>query len=146
MGKSSFVHVGLTVSDIDRSVAFYEKYFGFKVKRSGQFPDGFFDAKPTLYRLKQGAGSEIAIIVSPDGVELELFRFLDQTPFAEPAWDTPGYHHICLKVEDVNDKYLEMKADGVEFFFEPDFKGDPKNNEFWVFLRDPDGNYIELQS
>ena len=145
MGKTSFVHVGLTVSDVDRSVAFYEKYFGFEVKISGQFPDGFFDAKPSLYRLPQGATSKIAIIVSPDGVALELFQFQDQTPFVQSRWNTPGYHHICLKVEDVNAKYREMKADGVEFFFEPDYKGDPKNNEYWVFLKDPDGNMIELQ-
>ena len=145
MEKSSFVHVGLTVSDIDRSVEFYKKYFGFKVEFSGQFPDGFFDAKPTLYRLKAGAGSKIALITSPDGVTLELFQFFDQTPFKAAEWNTPGYHHICLKVADVNAKYQEMKADGVEFYFEPDYKGEPENNEFWVFLKDPDGNMIELQ-
>jgi len=145
MEKTSFVHIGITVSDLDRSIAFYEKYFGFKTESAGQFPDGFFDAKPTLYRLAPGAVSKIAIIVSPDGLALELFQFLDQQPFVEPEWNTPGYHHICLKVEDVNVKYREMKEDGVEFFFEPDFKGDPKNNEFWVFLKDPDGNPIELQ-
>lgn len=145
MEKSSFVHVGLTVADIDRSVAFYQKYFGFKVLFTGQFPDGFFDAKPTLYRLKEGAISKIAMIESPDGVAFELFQFLDQTPFVPAEWNTPGYHHVCLKVEDVNAKYQEMKADGVEFYFEPDYKGDPANNEFWVFLKDPDGNMIELQ-
>lgn len=145
MAKSSFVHIGLTVSDIDRTVAFYSKYFGFETVFSGQFPDGFFDAKPTLYRLEPGAGSKIAIIRSPDGVEMELFQFLSQTPFVPQEWNTPSYHHICLKVDDVNAKYKEMLADGVEFYFEPDYKGDPANNEFWVFLKDPDGNMIELQ-
>lgn len=145
MGESSFVHVGITVADIDRSVEFYSKYFGFKVELSGQFPDSFFDAKPTLYRLKPGAGSKIALITSPDGFTIELFQFFDQTPFKAAQWNTPGYHHICLKVEDVNAKYREMKADGVEFYFEPDYKGDPENNEYWVFLKDPDGNMIELQ-
>lgn len=145
MAKSSFVHVGLTVSDVDKTVEFYSKYFGFKTVFAGQFPDGFFDAKPTLYRLEPGAVCKMAIISSPDGVELELFQFLSQTPFQVQEWNTPAYHHICLKVEDVNAKYQEMKADGVEFYFEPDYKGDPANNEFWVFLKDPDGNMIELQ-
>lgn len=145
MEKSAFVHVGLTVSDIDRSVEFYKKYFGFEVEFSGKFPDGFFDAKPTLYRLNAGAESKIAIINSPDGVALELFQFLDQTPFKAAQWNTPGYHHICLKVEDMHTKYQEMIADGVEFYFEPDYMGDPKDNRYWVFLKDPDGNMIELQ-
>lgn len=145
MSNSSFAHVGLTVSDVDRTVAFYEKYFGFKVQFSGMFPDGFFDAKPTLYQLKPGAACKMAMIESPDGVALELFQFLEQTPAVPAKWNTPAYHHICLKVDDVNEKYREMKADGVEFFFEPDYKGEPENNEFWVFLKDPDGNMIELQ-
>ena len=145
MGKSALTHVGLTVSDIDRTVEFYKKYFGFTVEFSGQFPDGFFDEKPTLYRLKAGAGSKITMIKSPDGVLIELFQFFDQTPFKVPEWNTPGYHHICLKVEDVNAKYQEMKADGVEFFFAPDYMGDPKDDKYWVFLKDPDGNMIELQ-
>ena len=146
MEESSFVHVGLTVSDIDRTVAFYEKYFGFKVEFIGKFPDRFFDAKPSLYRLEPGAESKIALIKSPDGVVLELFQFFNQTPFQTAEWNTPGYHHICLKVEDLNAKYQEMKTDGVEFYFSPDYMGEPKDNRFWVFLKDPDGNMIELQS
>ena len=145
MGKSTFVHIGLTVSDIDRTIEFYKKYFGFEVELSGQFPDGFFDAKPSLYQLNAGAGSKIAIINSPDGVALELFQFFDQTPFKAAKWDTPGYHHICLKVDDIHAKYEEMKKDGIEFYFEPDYMGDPKDDRYWVFLKDPDGNMIELQ-
>ncbi len=145
MGQSSFIHAGLTVSDIERSVAFYQKYFGFVLEFSGTFPDGFFDAKPSLYRLKHGAGSKIAILKAENGAALELFEFFEQTPFETPSWNTPGYHHICIGVGDVNAKYREMAADGVEFFFEPDYKGDPANNEYWVFLKDPDGNMIELQ-
>lgn len=145
MGKSSFVHVGLTVSNLERAVDFYQKYFGFEVVLSGQFPDGFFDEKPTLYRLAEGAGSKIAILQSPDGAQLELFEFLEQTSFRPAEWNTPGYHHICIRVEDVNETYRRMKADGVSFYFEPDYMGDPKDDKFWVFLQDPDGNMIELQ-
>jgi catechol 2,3-dioxygenase-like lactoylglutathione lyase family enzyme len=126
-------------------VEFYRKYFGFSVVLNDRFPEGFFDAKPSLYRLKAGAGSKIAILKSPEGVMLELFQFIEQTPHRAPEWNTPGYHHICLKVPDVNAKYREMSAAGVEFYFEPDYMGDPADNKFWVFLKDPDGNMIELQ-
>ena len=145
MGKSSFIHVGLTVADIQKTIDFYQKYFGFKVDTQFRFPPGFFDAKPTLYKLYEGAYSDAAMITSPDGVTFELFQFDKQNPAGEAVWNTPGYHHICLKVEDVNAKYEEMTADGVEFFFKPAFKGPPEKNEFWVFLKDPDGNMIELQ-
>jgi catechol 2,3-dioxygenase-like lactoylglutathione lyase family enzyme len=145
MASSSFLHVGITVTDIERTIAFYEKYFGFRVAFSGQFPDGFFDAEPTLYQLAPGAKSKLAMIVSPDGFTMELFQFFDEIPAKAAVWNQPGYHHICLKVDDVNAKYKEMLADGVEFYFAPDYKGPPENNEYWVFLKDPDGNMIELQ-
>jgi Lactoylglutathione lyase and related lyases len=145
MAKSSFIHVGITVSDIQKSIDFYEKYFGFTVEAQFQFPPGFFDAKPTLYALYQGAYSKAAMIKSPDGVTMELFEFDQQVPASAALWNKPGYHHICLKVDDVKEKCREMSADGVELFFEPDYKGPPERNEYWVFLKDPDGNMIELQ-
>jgi len=140
-----FLHVGLTVSDMDRTIAFYEKYFGFAVQWRDVFPPAFIGAHPELYRQREGVYSDFAFLVSPDGIVLELFRFSEQLP-AEPAvWNRPGYHHICLKVPSVPEIYGRMAADGVAFFFEPAYKGDPKNREHWVFLQDPDGNMIELQ-
>ena len=146
MAKSSFVHVGITVKDMKKTIAFYEKYFGFTVGREMQFPAGFFDAKPTLYNLYPGAISKMAMITSPDGVTMELFEFDKQEPATPAIWNTPGYHHICLKVDDCVAKCKEMEADGVELFFQPDHMGPPERGAYWVFLKDPDGNMIELQS
>ena len=109
------------------------------------FPDGFFDEKPMLYKLEKGNGSRIAMIESPDGTVMELFQFDSMTPFVEPKWNTPGYHHICLEVDNILEKCAAMKADGVEFYFDPDYMGDPADNRYWTFLKDPDGNMIELQ-
>ncbi len=142
---SKFLHVGVTVSDIDRTFAFYEKYFGFKLTLRGTFDENFIGSVPQLYRQKAGVYSEFAFIESPDGIILELFRFSDLLPAEQPVWNQPGYHHICLQVPNVPEKYREMAADGVEFFFEPDYRGDPADEEYWVFLKDPDGNLIELQ-
>jgi catechol 2,3-dioxygenase-like lactoylglutathione lyase family enzyme len=143
--KTTFLHVGVTVSDLDRSADFYEKYFGFKTQFKKVFSAEFISRFKNLYKMEDGVFSRFAFLSSPDGVVLELFEFSRQAPFETPAWNRPGYHHICLKVGDVPAKYAEMKAGGVEFFFEPGFRGDPKNNQYWVFLRDPDGNMIELQ-
>lgn len=145
MATTQFLHVGLTVADIDRTIAFYEKYFGFKTTIKATFPADFIGSVPQLYRQKEGVYSDFAFIESPDGIVLELFQFSDPLPAGLPVWNRPGYHHICLKVEDVPEKYKEMVADGVEFFFEPGYRGDPADNEYWVFLKDPDGNMIELQ-
>jgi len=143
--RSSFLHVGLTVSDLERTIEFYQKYFDFKVELRGVFPPEFIGAVPQLYRQKQGVYSDFAFLKSPDGVVLELFRFSSMEPAKPAVWNQPGYHHICLKVDSVHEAYKKMAADGVEFYFEPKFKGEPKNNEHWVFFKDPDGNLVELQ-
>ena len=66
-------------------------------------------------------------------------------PAERPVWNRPGYHHICLKVDSVNETYEKMSADGVEFYFEPKIKEDSEEIAYWVFFKDPDGNMVELQ-
>lgn len=144
-GKSGFLHVGLTVTNIDRTIDFYKKYFGFEVTARGTFPPRFIASAPALYRQEEGVYSDFAMISSPDGILLELFQFSDMQECELPVWNRPGYHHICLMVENVPEKYKEMTADGVEFYFEPRYRSAPENEEYWVFLKDPDGNLIELQ-
>ena len=70
----SICHIGVTVSDLDRSIDFYEKNFGFKLLRKAAFDQAFFDAAPTLYGLKDTT-CPIAMLASPCGVLLELFQF-----------------------------------------------------------------------
>lgn len=143
--KTAFLHVGITVSDIDRSIEFYQKYFGFELERKSVFPPEFIEAVPQLYRQKKGTYSHFAFLRSPDGVVLELFQFSSMEPAEQPVWNRPGYHHICLKVDNVIDTYKKMSADGIEFYFEPKIKEDSVELSHWVFFKDPDGNMVELQ-
>lgn len=144
-GKSSFLHVGLTVSDMDKIIDFYTRYFDFTVEHRGVFSPEFIAARPQLYKLENGVYSEFAFLKSPDGIVIELFCFSELVAAEPVVWNQPGYHHICLKVKSVPEAYQEMTAGGVEFFFEPAVKGDPINNQYWIFLKDPEGNMIELQ-
>ena len=143
--KSKFLHVGLTVKSIDKTYEFYHKYFGFEKELELTFSAEFFKKKKVLYALEDGTFAPASFLKSPDGVALELFEFNPQIPFKNAVWNQPGYHHLCLKVENVPEKVKEMKAGGVDFFFDPEPRGAPEKGEYWVFLRDPDGNMIELQ-
>lgn len=140
-----FLHVGLTVSDLDKTIEFYERYFGFKTLRRGTFSEDFIGALPQLYKQPEGTYADFAFVYSPDGCMLELFQFNTNEAGETICWNRPGYHHICLKVKSVQETYERMKAEGIEFYFPPRVKGEPQNNEFWTFLKDPDGNMVELQ-
>ena len=139
-----FIHVGLTVSDIDKSVEFYNK-LGFELEFKMTFPPEFIASAPQLYRQSEGVYSDAAFLKASSGVELELFQFSSNEPAKLPVWNQPGFHHICMKVQSVPEAYEKLVAEGVKFFFEPAFRGDPNNNVYWIFLKDPDGNMIELQ-
>ena len=142
--NSSLIHIGITVTDIKEFSSFYEKYFGFVLKNTGTFSPDFIADAPTLYRLEKGAYSDFGFLESPNGIILELFQFNPILDTVEVFWNRPGYHHICVKVDSVLEKYKEMSSEGVEFFFEPKPLGHIPN-AYWVFLKDPDGNMIELQ-
>ena len=141
--NSQFLHVGMTVADIDRTIEFYTKYFNFTLEHKAVFSEKFIGSKKQLYKMPDGAFSDFCFLKSPDGYIIEAFQFHPQVPFEEAVWNRPGYTHICLRVDDIFEAYEKMKADGVEFYFAPEERGGP--NAHWVFLKDPDGNMIELQ-
>lgn len=142
---SVFLHVGMTVSNIEKTIEFYTTHFGFKAIRRGTFSEEFIGALPQLYEQPEGTYADFAFLSSPDNVVFELFQFSNSQQKDHLSWNKPGYHHICIKVKSVRQTCERLVAQGVEFFFAPRVKGDPKNNEYWVFLKDPDGNMIELQ-
>ena len=60
------------MADIDRTIRFYEKYFGFKTTLRGTFDSEFIASVPQLYRQQDGVYSDFAFIESPDGNMIEL--------------------------------------------------------------------------
>ncbi|MDR0469359.1 MAG: VOC family protein [Peptococcaceae bacterium] len=142
MANIEFMHIGITVTDIEKSSAFYEKYFGFKSLRSVRFDENFIGDAPALYRQPAGVYSDMRMLQSDYGVTLELFQFSNVEKSELYQWQKSGYHHLAFKVESIPALYEQMKADGIEFFFEPKKRGN--SDAHWIFFQDPDGNMIEL--
>lgn len=134
------VHVGITVSDLERSIAFYENNFGFKTLGRAAFDEAFFAAAPTLYELEDTT-CPIAILAAPGGVQIELFQFIPQLTKEKVPWNRAGITHFAVSTDDVLEMCKQLKANNVEFCMEPMQRDD---GGYWVFLRDPDGNMIEL--
>lgn len=145
MSECRFMHVGMTVSDLQQTEAFYTRYFGFKKTLDSCFKPEFFAAYGSLYHLPDGTGCRFGFLEAPDGTVIELFQFSVQVPCEAAVWNKPGYHHICLRVPDIKEICQRMEEEGVEFFFKPSERGKKGEDKYWVFLKDPDGNMIELQ-
>ncbi|MFE7120762.1 VOC family protein [Streptomyces sp. NPDC057654] len=122
-------HVGLNVTDIDRSIAFYTRVFGFEVLR-----EGAADA---------GEGRRFAFL----GRDGELAVTLWQQAGSPYDGDRSGLHHLAFEVDriqDVRAAEAVLRSIGADFHYEgvvPHGQGTPSGG---VFFHDPDGIRLEL--
>jgi catechol 2,3-dioxygenase-like lactoylglutathione lyase family enzyme len=133
-------HVAVSVSDLDRSVAFYCGLLGFELIRLIEPRDdekmgtiaGLAGARARIAHLKIGANM------------LELFEYV--RPRGKSIGDRTqadlGCSHIGLRSDDARGDYQRLQAQGVEFISEPvEFRP----GVWVVYFRGPDGEMCELR-
>jgi len=130
-----FNHVGLCVTDLARSRRFYEELLGFELWREITPPE---KESARLLGLREPLGSTICFL-RRDGLVLELIHYSDPSHQHVPvrrAMDEPGLTHISLSC-DIADVRGRVGAYGGEVLDDTDI-------EVAVFVRDPDGQLLEL--
>jgi glyoxylase I family protein len=138
-----FGHVGLTVSDLDRSVAFYTAVFGFepgmRVRRTASWI-GEIVGEP--------ADLEFAHLHLPSGLHLELIQYRMPSPLSPSDGLTwrPGHQHFCLTVSGIETWVERALAAGARIVSgEPVEIAEGKNaGARCCYLRGPDEETIEL--
>ena len=129
-----FNHVGQCVTDLERSRRFYVELFEFEEIRELRPPD---DPSAKLLRLEPPLGMT-ALYLQRDGFVLELLHFSERAarPFASRVMNDPGLTHMSVScdLERVVPRVAEL---GGEVLADTDIG-------FGVFVRDPDGQLIEL--
>jgi catechol 2,3-dioxygenase-like lactoylglutathione lyase family enzyme len=129
-------HVSYTVSDIDRSVAFYAKFGCEPVNRYEASGPELDAAVATT-----NADMDIQVMRRPDGGMLELISYIRQPSERAARNSVVGAAHLAFVVGDIEAAYETLTADGVEFLSEPNTD---RYGEKWVYFRDPDGITVEL--
>ena len=135
MPAARFNHVGLCVADLDRARRFYEAVFGFRTVRELQPPD---EGSAQLLRLSPPVGMT-AWYLERDGFILELLHFEEVEPakVARRVVNEPGLTHVSLGVDELEPTLESVLEHGGEVL-------DDTNIGVAVFVRDPDGQLIEL--
>jgi lactoylglutathione lyase len=131
----AFNHLGQCVSDLERSKRFYIELFGFTLEREIAPPD---KGSAQLLGLEPPLGMT-ASYLRRDGLVLELLHFSDAETVERPprVMNELGLTHISLSVDDVDGVLARV----------PDFGGevlDATNIGVAVFIRDPDGQLLEI--
>ena len=137
-------HTCYTVSDLDRSVAFYRDVLGCEVMAEQEKEGGYLaaivgypDAHVRMAHLRVPGAEHV----------IELFEYL--APVGTRADVEPrnvGASHLCFLVDDLPALYEELREMGVDSFVSPPVEVDTGVNKggYALYLRDPDGISVEL--
>jgi catechol 2,3-dioxygenase-like lactoylglutathione lyase family enzyme len=133
-------HIGVCVSDMERSMRFYRDVLGFQfayeLRVEGEPSD-------TLLRLR---GVKLhAVYLERDGFRLELLHYASPgatVPAPKHAMNDLGFTHLSIQVPDVKQAMAALDAAGAEVL--PDTLIEVGGAVVAVFARDPDGLLVEL--
>ena len=133
-------HVGIGVSDLQRSLRFYRDLLGFTWEHE---LDVEGEPTDTLLRLR---GTKLhAEYLTRDGVRIELLYFA--SPAAPPRPDRPmnqyGLTHLSFRVTDMDAVLEALRAAGERVLEETVIRF-PEWQSAACMILDPDGQVIEL--
>ncbi len=122
---TNFDHIGIRISDREKSVAFYE-LLGFKLLADGGFNQG-----------------HPLVMLHPSGININLLGpataragenvLMDEKP------KYPGITHLALKVKDAAATEAFVTENGIAITGRREFRGTQT-----IFIRDPDRNVLEI--
>ncbi|MGE0384927.1 MAG: VOC family protein [Gammaproteobacteria bacterium] len=155
MPALNFMHVNLHVTDLERSIAFYER-LGFRIHYEGDRREAATMPEFELNdRLEYGGGRHRAVLMSlgdhPRATTLLcLTQFVD--PPATPKPFKPrheaGTHRIAFRVKDLDGMLAGLRAAGVDIrdpVVESEAPGLARGLRMrWTLFPDPDSNLLEL--
>ncbi len=136
-------HTGITVSNLERSLAFWRDILGFELSHT---------AHQTGEMAKEitgvaGAELKLAVLRAPGGHKIELLEYLappDRKRLALKPCDV-GSVHVALLVDDLDAVLESIAASGWKAAGKPQtLKTGPNAGKRVVYVRDPDGTTIEL--
>jgi lactoylglutathione lyase len=142
--KRPINHVGFSVADLERSVAFYCDILGFEVVNR------WTRSEPYLGELTGSPGAVVHAAILTIGADPLLLELTQYKKVAEshalvPASANPGAAHLGLNVDNVDALYASMREQGVQFVSKPVTPtAGPNAGGRAVLVLDPDGFRIEL--
>lgn len=134
------IHLGMTVSNTERTLDFYCNILGAKLLWAPDLQKGI--QTDTIFGLES---AEVFVTgIELHGMVIEFFQFL-QPRVADASFrddfQTGGWKHLAFKVEDIETEVARLKRKGVHFRFPVQtLPGGSK----MTYFDDPDGNMLEL--
>jgi len=120
-------HTMLPVADLDRSIAFYTRLLGMKLKER---------------HASQARKVEVGLIGYGDEASAPFLELIRDTSERAPAKVTPANIHVGIDTSDLRKLCEILQKEGVTFM--RPFKQRSDSMGFSAWIRDPDGHELEL--
>ena len=136
-------HTGVTVSNLERSLAFWRDVLGFELSHTAH-QTGEMAKEITGV---EGAEIKLAVLRTPGGHKLELLEYVapPDRQYVDLRPCDVGHVHVALLVEDLPAVLERIDASGWKSAGKPQkLKSGPNAGKFVVYVRDPDGTTIEF--
>lgn len=137
--------IGMTVSDIDRSVDFYSSVLHFKKTSDREFTGeeienakGVFGVRARIVRMQLGE----------EQIELTQYLAPEGRAFPQTRGNDRWFQHIAIIVRDMDQAYAELRKSNVRHG-----SSGPQTLPSWnknaggikaFYFRDPDGHFLEM--
>jgi catechol 2,3-dioxygenase-like lactoylglutathione lyase family enzyme len=136
-------HTGITVSNLERSLAFWRDILGFEFSHSahqaGEVAEEITGVK--------NAELKLAVLKAPGGHKIELLEYLapkDRNHISVRPCDV-GSVHIAFTVDDLDAVLNAIAASGWRAAGKPQtLRSGPNTGKRVIYVRDPDGTTIEF--
>jgi catechol 2,3-dioxygenase-like lactoylglutathione lyase family enzyme len=122
--KTEFVYTGIRVKDIEKSLDFYTRLLGMKVKRRA--------------RIKE-TGGEFILLQSDGGQKLELNYYPEGSKFYSKYVPGEELDHLAFRVENLEEAVSLMESEG----YRVELEVRTEDNR-WIYVKDPNGIWVEL--
>ena len=137
-------HTGMTVSNLERSLAFWRDVLGFELSHTAH-QTGEMASEITGV---EGAEIKLAVVKAPGGHKIELLEYLAPP---ERKWNVDlrpcdvGFVHVALIVDDLGAILSAIDASGWKAAGKPQtLRSGPNAGKRVVYVRDLDGTTIEF--
>ena len=132
-------HIGLTVTDLDASMAFYRDVVGMELER--RYPvaaDAWFKT------LTENPDAVVeAVMLRLDALRLQLVRYHDGGAPGGTGHAALGGVHLCFEVDDVDGAHAALSA-ADRYHVGPIVRREPYGGRSF-YVNDPDGVPVELE-
>jgi lactoylglutathione lyase len=123
--KARFRYVGIRVKDLDRSLDFYTRLLGMKVKQR--------------LKINETKGEIVDLVSEDERFTLELNHYEKDSPHNTMYIVGEGLDHLAFDVDDLDKAIGELRIAGHPVILEV-----KTEKSRWAYVEDPNGIWIEL--